>query len=334
MGTIKFWLDNARPIALPQSLLPALTTLALSVGTGSYSMVTAIICVIGIAFAHLGMNLLDDWFDYHKGSAQAREKVASEGFRGRMVKYPYITSGKATPKQLLIATSIFLGIAAICGCIVIAIRGWEILYWMIGGFVLGYSYSGDPLKLGYRGLGEMVIFLMFGPLLMTGMYYAITGVITYKIIWLSIAVGLLVTNIVYSHSVLDSIPDRKMGKRTMAHLMGSDKGMLFLSFLLNVLPYILVVVAVAMGQLHIAYLSVLIILPISLWLVKSLSDFLHHKDAETYTKWWMGPMGEFDKYKAAGVDWFLLRWLVARNIVQFFCLIIAIVSLVFDRIAL
>ncbi|MDE5731803.1 MAG: hypothetical protein K2H95_02020, partial [Bacteroidales bacterium] len=60
-----------------------------------------------------------------------------------------------------------------------------------------------------------------GPLMMTGIYYAVTGTLDWKILWLSAAVGLLVTNIVYSHSVLDSVPDRKMGKKTMAHLMGS-----------------------------------------------------------------------------------------------------------------
>lgn len=329
MGKFAFWFNNARPISLPQSMLPALTAVALSAGTGHFSFVAAIACVTGVMFAHLGMNLLDDWFDYYKGSGEARQKVASEGFRGRMVKYPYLTSGEATPKHLLIASGVFLAIAALMGFVVIAIRGWMILWWMLAGFIIGYSYSGGPLKLGFRGLGELVIFIMFGPLMMTGVYFAITGTVNPKIAWLSASVGLLVTNIVYSHSVLDSIPDRKMGKFTMAHLMGSDKGMLILSGVLNVLPYVLVVVGVCLGQLHFAYLAVLAVMPVSLWLVKSLSDFVGKKDVPVQIRWWMGPMGDFDKYRAAGIDWFLLRWLTARNIVQFFCLIAAAVSLIF-----
>lgn len=329
MGKIRFWFNNARPISLPQSMLPALTAVALSSGTGEFSWIAALACVIGVMFAHLGMNLLDDWFDYYKGSGEARQKVTSEGFRGRMVKYPYITSGEATPKQLLVATGVFLAIAALMGCVVIAIRGLMILWWMLAGFLIGFSYSGGPLKLGFRGLGEMVIFIMFGPLMMTGVYYAITGTVSPKIAWLSIAVGLLVTNIVYSHSVLDSVPDKKMGKFTMAHLMGSDKGMLYLSGVLNVLPYVLVAAGVALGQLHPAYLAVVTVMPLSIWLVKSLSDFVYKKDVPVQTRWWMGPMGDFEKYRAAGIDWFLLRWLTARNIVQFFCLIAATVSLIF-----
>lgn len=329
MNNFKFWFTNARPISLPQSMLPALTAVALSSGTGHFSWLAAIVSVLGVMFAHLGMNLLDDWFDYYKGSGEARKKAASEGFRGRMTKYPYLTSGEATPKQLLVAVCVFLGIAALMGCIVLAVRGWMILWWMLVGFIIGYSYSGGPLKLGFRGLGEMGIFIMFGPLMMTGVYYAITGEVTPKIAWLSAAVGLLVTNIVYTHSVLDAVPDKKMGKFTMAHLMGSDKRMLALSYVLNLLPYILVTAGVILGQLHIAYLAVLLVLPVSVWLVKSLSCFVSHVDVPTVTKWWMGPMGDFDRFRKAGLDWFMLRWLVARNIVQFFCLIAAVVSLIF-----
>ena len=113
MNKIKFWITNARPISLPQSMLPALTAVALSIGAGSFSVVAAIASVIGVICLHFGMNLMDDWFDYKVGSAEARQAVANEGFRGRMIKYPYLTSGQATPSQLLKAIACFVGIAAL-----------------------------------------------------------------------------------------------------------------------------------------------------------------------------------------------------------------------------
>ena len=326
---IAFWYNNARPISLPQSLLPALTATALSIGNNEFNILTAAASVIGVIFLHLGLNLLDDWFDYKEGSAEAREKVATEGFRGRMTKYPYLTSGDATHAELLKAVAVFLSGAALMGAVVTAVRGWDILWWILAGFVIGVSYSGGPLKLGFRGLGELVIFLMFGPLLMTGVYYAITGTLDWKIIWISSAVGLLVTNIVYSHSVLDSIPDKKMGKKTMAHLMGSKKGQIFLSALLNTLPYLMIGAGVVLGQMHPAYLGVFLVLPVSLWLVRSLGDHVHGREVALEPKKWMGPMGDFEKYRQAGIDWFLLRWLTARNIVTFFCMILIIVNLIF-----
>lgn len=321
------WFQNARPISLPQSMLPALTAVALSYGNNEFSWIAVGACVVGVIFLHLGLNLLDDWFDYKVGSAEARQTVANEGFRGRMVKYPYLTSGEATPAQLLKAVMCFLAVAAVMGAVVVYLRGWMVLGWVAAGLLLGVSYSGGPLKLGFRGLGELVIFLMFGPLMMTGVYFAVTGTVDLKITWLSIAVGLLVTNIVYSHSVLDAIPDQKMGKKTMAHLMGSGKGQIALSAFLNTIPYLMVVVAVLLGQLHWAYLAVLLVLPMSLWLVKSLDDHVAGKEVELEPKKWMGNMGEWEQYKEAGVAWFLLRWLTARNIVTRFCMIIIIVNL-------
>ena len=326
---LSFWLNNARPISLPQSLLPALTAVALSFGGAEFNWIAAIAAVIGVVLLHLGLNLLDDWFDYKVGSAEARSKVANEGFRGRMIKYPYLTSGEATQKELLRVVLILLMAAGLMGAAVIAVRGWDILWWMAAALVIGVSYSGGPLKLGFRGLGELVIFIMFGPLMMTGVYYAITGALDWKIVCLSIAAGLLVTNIVYSHSVLDAVPDKNMGKKTMAHLMGSGKGQIAFSAVLNTLPYLIVVIGVIFGHMHPAYLAVLIVLPLSLWLVGSLNDFVNNRQVPIEPKKWMGPMGDFDKYRAAGLDWFLLRWLTARNIVMFFCTIIIIVNLIF-----
>lgn len=329
MTKLIFWYRNARPISLPQSMLPALTAVALSVGAAEFSVLAAVASVIGTICLHLGMNLLDDWFDWKEGSAEARQKVANEGFRGRMIKYPYLTSGEATPRQLLGAVAVFFALAAIMGAIVVAVRGWMVLGWVVAGLVIGVSYSGGPLRLGFRGLGELVIFLMFGPLLMTGVYYAITGTVDWKIAWLSIAVGLLVTNIVYTHSVLDSIPDSKMGKKTMAHLMGSGKGQIAFSAVLNTLPYIIVAVGVVLSQVHVAYLAVFLVLPVSLWLVGSLNAHVCQKEVLIEPKIWMGPMGDFEKFRQAGIDWFLLRWLTSRNIVTMFCMLLIVVNLIF-----
>ena len=115
----------------------------------------------------------------------------------------------------------------------------------------------------------------------------------------------------------------------MAHLMGTGKGQIVLSAIINVVPYLMVVLGVVLSQLHPAYLAVLIVLPMSLWLVGSLNDFVADKEVRIEPKPWMGPMGDFEAYRKAGIDWFLLRWLLARNIVMFFCVILIGVNLIF-----
>lgn len=326
---ISFWLNNARPISLPQSLLPALTAVALSYGCAEFNWLAALASVAGVIFLHLSLNLLDDWFDYKVGSAEARTKVANEGFRGRMTKYPYLTSGESTHSELLKVIAVMLLVPALMGGVVMAIRGWNILWWVVAALVIGVSYSGGPLKLGYRGLGELVIFLMFGPLLMTGVFYAITGALDMKIVLISVAVGLLVTNIVYSHSVLDAVPDAKMGKKTMAHLMGTKKRQIAFSAALNLVPYLIVAAGVVTGQMHPAYLAALLVLPVSVWLVGSLNDFVNGREVSLEPKKWMGPMGDFERFRRFGLDWFMIRWLTSRNIVMFFCTILIVVNLIF-----
>ncbi len=328
MNKIGFWFNNARSISLPQSLLPTFAAVAVAGASGCFSWLPAVFCVVGVVFAHLGMNLADDWFDYRVQSAEMRKKLASEGIRARMVKYPYLTSGEATPRELAVVTSVFLAVAAVCGIMVAVIRGWDILWFALAGFIIGMSYSGAPLRLCFRGFGELVIFLMFGPLLMTGIYFACTGTITNEIIIISVAAGMLVTNIVYSHSIMDADHDIKVGKRTMAHVMGSRMNQIVLLMVFNVLPSVLIIVGVLIGCLHWVYLFCLVTLPASIWLVKSLADFAFDRPVEIVTKPWMGPMGDFSKYKAAGIDWFMLRWLTARNIVSFFCFIIIIVNII------
>ncbi len=328
MNKIGFWINNARHIALPQSILPALLAFAMAGTHPDFSWWLGLVALFGIICAHLGMNLADDYFDYKVKSGENRNEMAAEGMRARIAKYPYLTSGQATVKQLAGAIVVFLLIASICGAVILYFRGINILYLaLIAGF-LGISYSGWPFRLCYHGYGELVIGLMFGPLLMIGMQYAAAGVFDATIVLASVPVGLLVTNIVYSHSIMDAIPDEKVGKMTFARLLAKPKWMIFFSGIFNLVPFVIIAVGVALGLLHWAYLSIFILLPMAIYLVNSLNQFVHHKTVDIQLKPWMGPMGEFDKYREVGIDWFMLRWLIARNLVTFFCLILAIVNLI------
>ena len=326
MNTLKFWIKNARDIALPQSILPALLAVSMAAVHPDFSWWSALVALFGVVCAHLGFNLADDYFDYRHNDVEARKKVTAEGFRTHMEKCHYIESGEATPKELLMAMCAFLAVAGVAGGVVWWFRGWPVAVLTLAGLLLGISYSGKPLELGYHGLGELVIGVMFGPLLMIGMQFAACGVFDDKIVWVSAAVGLLVTNIVYSHAVLDLKADAQAGKMTFARLLRTRGAMLSFSGLFNLLPFAILIVGVAVGQLHWAYLSVLPLLPMSIYLIYSLAAHLNDKTIPFEPRWWMGPMGNFELYRRHNMDWFLIRWLVARNLVTFFCLVLAVVN--------
>ena len=326
MNTLKFWIKNARDIALPQSILPALLAVSMAAVHPDFSWWPALVALFGVVCAHLGFNLADDYFDYRHNDVEARKKVTAEGFRTHMEKCHYIESGEATPKELLMAMCAFLAMAGVAGGVVWWFRGWPVAVLALAGLLLGISYSGKPLELGYHGLGELVIGVMFGPLLMIGMQFAACGVFDDKIVWVSAAVGLLVTNIVYSHAVLDLKADAQAGKMTFARLLRTRGAMLSFSGLFNLMPFAILIVGVAVGQLHWAYLSVLPLLPMGIYLIYSLAAHLNDKTIPFEPRWWMGPMGNFELYRRHNMDWFLIRWLAARHLATFFCLVLAVAN--------
>ena len=347
MSTIGSWIKNARSIALPQSVLPCLTAVVLCIGQDGFLWWLAVPVVLGICAAHLGMNLADDYFDY-KHDSRTRADISSTSVRARMEKCHYLGEGKATVSQLGWAIVGFLGFAALMGGIAFAaqwiLHGWQaamgIIIYAVLGLIVGINYSGKPLELGFHGLGELVIGLMFGPLLMLGVQAALTGTLfSWPMLCMSVAIGCMVTNIVYVHSVMEVNADAELGKMTFARLLfeakkrkgeemkGKRLMVIFIGFF-AIVPFILLGLGIAMGWWSPWYLLTLVTLPMSVFLIHSTRLFAYGLPRNDTPRWWMGPMGDWDNYVKAGIDWFLFRWLLARNICTFFCLVLMIIHIV------
>ena len=347
MSTIGSWIKNARSIALPQSVLPCLTAVVLCIGQDGFLWWLAVPVVLGICAAHLGMNLADDYFDY-KHDSRTRADISSTSVRARMEKCHYLGEGKATVSQLGWAIVGFLGFAALMGGIAFAaqwiLHGWQaamgIIIYAVLGLIVGINYSGKPLELGFHGLGELVIGLMFGPLLMLGVQAALTGTLfSWPMLCMSVAIGCMVTNIVYVHSVMEVNADAELGKMTFARLLfeakkrkgeemkGKRLMVIFIGFF-AIVPFILLGLGIAMGWWSPWYLLTLVTLPMSVFLIHSTRLFAYGLPRNDTPHWWMGPMGDWDNYVKAGIDWFLFRWLLARNICTLFCLVLMIIHIV------
>lgn len=322
-----FWLRNARYQSLPQSVLPALLALAAAIHQPGFSLSLALLAIIGVIFGHLGINLFDDYFDYKAKTSDYRDQLAHQGIRSRIAKCEYITSGNATMRDLFIAASVFCAIALICGAIIAIFRGMPIVYLALATAILGISYSAKPLKLSYRGLGEIIIGIMFGPMLMIGVYLSACGAYSPEILFISIPIGLLVTNIVYSHAVIDHEADRMANKMTFALLLKNKTAMLVFSFLLMFGAFATIIAGVILHILSPWYLLILLTLPMAIALMHLLIQFIKYPQKTFLPKPWYGPMGDWKKYQTIGIDWFMLRWLLSRNLLSFFCLILIILEL-------
>lgn len=333
MSKIGFWIKNARSISLPQSALPCLTAVVLCIGQEGFLWWLALPVLLGICAAHLGMNLADDYFDY-KHDSRTRADISSTSVRARMEKCHYLGEGKAIVSQLGWAIVFFLGFAALMGATAFAaqwlIHGWQaamgIVIYAVLGLVVGINYSGKPLELGYHGLGELVIGLMFGPLNMLGVQAALTGTpFSWQMLCMSVGIGCMVTNIVYVHSVMEVNADAELGKMTFARLLKNKAVMIIFIGFFALMPFAMLALGIAMGWWSVWYLLTLATLPISVYLIHSTRLFAFGLPRNDTPHWWMGPMGDWEDYKKAGIDWFLYRWLLARNICTFFCLILMLV---------
>ena len=341
MSKLTFWIKNARSIALPQSVLPCLTAIILCIGQDGFLWWLSFPIFFGICAAHLGMNLADDYFDF-KHDSRIRADISSNSVRARMDKCHYLQRngnepGKATLSQLGWAVVGFLAFAGAMGAIAFVaqwlIHGWQaamgIVLYAVLGLLVGINYSGKPLELGFHGFGELVIGLMFGPLCMLGIQSALTGTMfSWPMLCMSVAIGSMVTNIVYVHSVMEVDADGELGKMTFARLLKNKAAMIVFIGFFALVPFAMLALGITMGWWSAWYLFTLLTLPMSIFLIHSTRLFAYGLPRNDTPRWWMGPMGDWDNYVKAGMDWFLFRWLLARNICTFFCLIVIIVTLI------
>lgn len=328
MKKLLFWIQNARAYALPQSVLPALVAVFMAAGNENFSIGLSIVVVLGVMLAHLSVNLFDDYFDYQFKSEEVREQTAAEGQRARIAKSPYLTSGEVTPRQLFVVASLFALAALLLGCIVFSKRGLTPLYIALAAGFLGFFYSGKPIRFCFHGLGELVTGLIFGPLLMAGVHYAACGAINAGVWVVSVAVGLWVVNILYTHSVMEVSTDKKVGKKTLAEVLKNKSMQLTASAIFNFTPYIILLIALILGHLHLVFAAIFIVMPRSVALFYLLYQFCYHPEREFERKWWYGPIEHWDVICENHLEWFAIRWFLARNILQFASLIFIVGSLV------
>ncbi len=324
------WFKIARWISLPQSMLPALTALALAyhdssetVATADFSWLLGVLGIIGVWFLHLGMNIYDDYFDYRHKGVDHRERMKAKGIKSRIAKCAYLVEegGTVTLKTTFWVATLFCIIATVAGAVIFYFRGIEVLYIAIAVGVLGLQYSAPPLRLSYNGMSDITLGIIFGPLLMLGVYLSATGELSWQTLFFSIPIGLLVSNIGFTDSMLEYNTDKSVEKKNLAVLIGNQK-------INNFAPVLILVSGVIWAGLSPYYLLTLLITYMPIALFRMMYWFVKDPSRQFEPQKWMGPIQNWEDIKKYGLDWYMIRWFLARNYVTFFCVIIIIVSLV------
>lgn len=218
------------------------------------------VALSGLLFAHAASNLLNDWWDY-------RNKIDTpEYFRSRYNIHPLALISE---KKLLSLAFFLLFSAFLCGLYLTYIRGLPVIILAVAGFLIMFFYSGKPLTFKYRGLGEPLVFLVWGPLMIGGVYYVLTGEISFWVILASLPYGFS-SMLVLLGKHLDKIEeDREKNIRTLPVILG-EKNTIKFSILIIALMHISAILLIFTEKFTIAPLLTLFALPRSIRGIKYL----------------------------------------------------------------
>jgi 1,4-dihydroxy-2-naphthoate octaprenyltransferase len=197
---------------LSATFIPVAIGLAIAAAHGFFDLSTAVLTLIGAAAVHLGLNVANDVFDTRLGADDMNVNPTQYSGGSRVIQY-----GLVSLRRMSFMSAGFYGIAMAVGLALLLMRG-SVALLVIGvlGVILSVGYTAPPLKLVYRGLGELTTAIGFGPLMLLGAYVVQTqGVLTLEPIVASLPVAILVAMILYVNEVPDRPADARAGKRTL-----------------------------------------------------------------------------------------------------------------------
>jgi 1,4-dihydroxy-2-naphthoate octaprenyltransferase len=197
---------------LSATLTPVAIGVAIAAANGLFDPLTALLTVIGAAAVHLGLNVANDVFDSRLGADDANVNPTQFSGGSRVIQYGLVSMGGMQRMSL-----VFYGVAVAVGLILLALRPSPALLAIgIAGIILSVGYTAPPLKLVYRGLGEITTAIGFGPLMLLGAYVVQSGgSIEPAAVVASLPVAILVALILYVNEVPDRPGDARAGKRTL-----------------------------------------------------------------------------------------------------------------------
>ena len=208
-----FWLAlrTTRLPFLSATAVPVLLGIAVAGGHGAFTWWTALLTLIGGSFAHLAINVSNDVFDTLSGADDANTTPTQFSGGSRVAVYDLVSI-----RGLSWLSIGLFAVAGAIGLLLVAITQSLTLLWIgLAGIIVGVAYTAPPLKLVYRGLGEIAVGLGFGPIMLLGAYVVQTGELALEPFVLSLVPGLLIALILYVNEIPDRRSDAEAGKRTL-----------------------------------------------------------------------------------------------------------------------
>lgn len=207
VSTRRAWWIALRPFSYPASIVPVLVGTAVA-ADAEFRPLLFLLALAGSVLIQAGTNLATDFFDFVDG-------VQPRATLGGVIQRGLISAGSVHRA----AVAAFVAGAA-CGLLIVAYAGWPVLAAGFASVLAGYFYTGAPIAYGRRGLGEVMVFVFMGVLMVMASAYVQVERLTWEQFWASLPVGLLVAGILHANNIRDIENDRARAKVTIATIVG------------------------------------------------------------------------------------------------------------------
>lgn len=262
MSAYQNWFLASRPWSFTMTFISVSVGGALAAIDGVFSWPLYLITLVAMVIFHAATNLLNDYFDVQNGVDTLETSTAQ--YR----PHPLL-EGKLQPQQVRHGVVILYLLVALAGIALAAARGWIILLIGLIGAFASIAYTAPPFKYKYHALGELSVFLMWGPLMIGGAYFVQHQTLSPQVLWVSLPFGALVALVILVNNLRDMVHDHRKGVRTLPLLIGQGNG-LRLYVMLIVLAYAGILWMSFVGPLHLWSLLVLLSLPLAYRLLKQM----------------------------------------------------------------
>jgi 1,4-dihydroxy-2-naphthoate octaprenyltransferase len=212
MATAAQWVEGARPRTLPAAVAPVAAGTGAAAAADGFAPGRALLALVVAVALQVGVNYANDYSDGVRGTDT--ERVGPLRLVG---------SGVAAPAAVKRAAFLAFGVAGLAGLVLAMLAGWWLLLVGAACLVAAWFYTGGRTPYGYRGLGEVSVFVFFGLVATAGTTYVQLGEVTRASLLAGVGCGALACAILVANNLRDLTTDEAAGKRTLAVRLG-DRG--------------------------------------------------------------------------------------------------------------
>lgn len=217
---LRAWFTCLRLPFLTASVIPVLLGGALAFSEGFFNPFLFFLTLLAGVFIHLGVNISNDYFDSKSGETDWVNREFIRPFSGGS---RVIQLGLLTPLEVFIGAMVFFLLAGVIGIGLAYLTGPFIILLGLIGFISGFFYVAPPFNWVKIGLGELLVGLNFGVLMVLGTYYVQTQRIALEPILASLPISLLISAVLYINEFPDYEADKKTGKNHWVVRLGRSR---------------------------------------------------------------------------------------------------------------